>query len=337
MMEVIKKNENNLKGRECNLINSFNLSPKLEKLEILETDPTCITQNDDEDQVTSSSPEHAEIDPDSLNYDGIETTSPISFKMLERSAKYREYEGEEIKVPEIPKTPEIPKVPPITPEIEECIKRSLPILHKLRRHEYTFCQIAKRTIFPPPSMKKTLILDLDNTLIHTCVEEEILFEGENILCSRRFRIPYIKRPYLDIFLKNIEKYYEIWVYSAGETDYVNDILTSVDPHQLHFRGGLTVLNCAFCKMRGGIYPMKNLSVITNRNKEDIVIVDDTIHAWPDNLHNLVPVPSFYGDAKDNALERVENVLMGLYREFDVRTKLQTIIPLVDTIDQMMKV
>ena len=220
----------------------------------------------------------------------------------------------------------------LSKEVTKSLARSIGYLFEVQRKEYSILKSAQRAFFSMTTMHKTLILDLDNTLINAFSgekEENSNFLDEYTPTTKLHKIPYIRRPGLSKFLKEMDKIYEIWIYSAAETSYVLDMLSSIDPRHEYFRGALTRENCAILSLKenGGI-AMKNLSVITNRELRNMIIVDDLIHVWPNNLSNLIPIEPFYGNPQDRALEPLQKLLIKLHKSSDVRKRIQERIPLV---------
>ena len=130
-------------------------------------------------------------------------------------------------------------------------------------------------------------------------------------------------------MEKLDKYFELWIYTAGETHYAQDILSSVDPLHTYFRGALTRDNCALLQFdEGAIIGMKNINVITNRSKENILILDDTLHVWPNDLTNVVPIEAFHGDSSDRELMNILPYLIELSHFPDIRFALQSTLPLV---------
>ena len=220
--------------------------------------------------------------------------------------------------------------------IQSSLERSIPFLLEVKAGTYKIFQSAQRAFLPETNRRKTLMLDLDNTLVCAFYDESIKTAAKAKHTSKHFKFPYVTRPFLRTFLEEMDKHYEIWVYTAGETDYAQDMVSSIDPLHKYFRGALTRSNCALLEMHeGGVMGMKNLSVISNRNKENTIIVDDTIHAWPNDLSNLVPIEAFHGDHKDRGLKHILQLLIELSKCKDIRTGIQERIPLIMNCKKLM--
>ena len=226
---------------------------------------------------------------------------------------------------------------PLPPDIQSSLERSLPFLLEVKAGTYTIFQSAQRAYLPDTSRKKTLMLDLDNTLICAFYDQNINTAPKAKHQSKTYKFPYVTRPFLRTFLEEMDKHYELWVYTAGETDYAQDMLNSIDPTHKYFRGALTRDNCALLEMfDGAVMGMKNLSVVSNRKRENVVILDDTIHAWPNDLTNLLPIQAFHGDCQDISLRTIMKILIPLSKCPDVRLGLQERLPLVINAKKLME-
>lgn len=75
----------------------------------------------------------------------------------------------------------------------------------------------KKALLPPirPDRRYTLVLDLDETLIH--YSEDPTSEGE-----------FFTRPYTELFLEELSKYYEIVIFTASIKEYADFILNEID-------------------------------------------------------------------------------------------------------------
>ncbi len=68
--------------------------------------------------------------------------------------------------------------------------------------------------------------------------------------------------------------------------------------------------------------MKDLSVaLAGRKKEDIIIVDNKESGVLD-FENVIPIPDFNGDKKDNAFLYLTEYLMAFKEAIDVREKIK---------------
>lgn len=191
--------------------------------------------------------------------------------------------------------------------------------------------LCRRPAIGPPNEKDkgklTLVLDVDETLIHSrlspnqnryrqaedrlenaraCEEFKITLEdGETVWVN--------KRPGLDEFLKSVSDRYETVAYTAGLEEYAKPLLDWLDPHGTIFRHRLYRDSCLF--IRG--YYVKDLQKL-NRSLDRTVLVDNNAFCFLPQLSNGIPISSFYDDPTDNALHVLNTFLKRLENERDVR-------------------
>ena len=144
--------------------------------------------------------------------------------------------------------------------------------------------------------KKTLILDIDETLIHSFIIEppeyfDFSFQVEND--GQMLRIFSVKRPGLDVFLQEIKELYEIVFFTASTQEYGNKVINFIAPetpqnHRL-FRES--------CTFKNGFY-IKDLNLI-NRNLSDMIIVDNNPISFLFNSENGIQALSFFGDDEED--------------------------------------
>ena len=153
-----------------------------------------------------------------------------------------------------------------------------------------------------PTSGKTLVIDLDETLIYTGEVEGITD-----------RIKLHLRPYLLNFLEAIYPAFEIVLYTAGEKEYVQQILLANMQLGIFFDKVLHRSSCAKMKtfINTNITFIKSLKVFRNRDPHKIIIVDDRISSWPTDLSNLIPVNQYTGDEQDKTLILLKNLLKTL--------------------------
>ena len=183
---------------------------------------------------------------------------------------------------------------------------------------------------PKHKGKLTLVLDVDETLIHSrlspgqdrfrqteerkentqgCEEFKITLEdGETIWVN--------KRPGLDKFLHSMSERYECIAYTAALEEYAKPLLDWLDPKGTIFTHRLYRDSCLF--MRG--YYVKDLQKV-NRNLKRTVLVDNNAFCFLPQLSNGIPISSFYDDPNDNALVVLSTFLQRLDNEKDVRPML----------------
>ena len=173
-------------------------------------------------------------------------------------------------------------------------------------------------LLPPKSKefsnKKTLILDLDETLVHSSFTP---FQKNDIILEVDFdgviyNIYVLIRPYAEEFLKNVSKYFEVVVFTASISKYASPLLDILDKdknikHRL-FRDHCTFVDGIFRK------ELKRL----NRCLKDLIIVDNSPSAYAFDSDNGLPIKTWYDDPNDRELMKIEPLIIFLSKTKDVR-------------------
>ena len=178
------------------------------------------------------------------------------------------------------------------------------------------------------SNKKTLVLDLDETLVHSI--GSVQSNTEDIPQSDfTIQVPQINsshdvhvmvRPHVEEFLERMSKRYELVIFTASISKYANPLLNIVDkmgyvPFRL-FREHCTLINTAF---------VKDLSLL-GRDFKDIIILDNNpTAAYSLNHYNGFPIKSWFDDKNDNELLKICPILEFLSYVPDVRDYIKKIV------------
>jgi len=163
---------------------------------------------------------------------------------------------------------------------------------------------------------KTLVLDLDDTLVHTLSDKKVYSQKDlkNLeINSVSYIDPkkglkaiakYIIRPYALSFLQSIFPFYEIILFTASDQSYADSIIDKLDPDKTIIDYRLYRQHCITVKNKH----IKNLNILTNRNMKDIIIVDNSIVSFKDNFDNGIHVSTFKGDSTDRELIKLCDLL-----------------------------
>ena len=103
------------------------------------------------------------------------------------------------------------------------------------------------------------------------------------------------RPYVIDCLERLANLYEIIVFTAGEQDYADHILDYIDPDRKIFLKRLYRQDC----IKVENFYVKDLDIILDRNKESMIIVDNSIVSFAFDLDNGVPINSYMGTEKED--------------------------------------
>ena len=172
------------------------------------------------------------------------------------------------------------------------------------------------------SNKKTLVLDLDETLVHSCgvpfncpSDFIIQIEQDNDIHD----IHVLVRPHVEEFLERMRKRYELVIFTASISKYANPLLNIIDkmgfvPFRL-FREHCTLINTTF---------VKDLSLL-GRELKDIIILDNNPTAYSLNHYNGFPIKSWFDDKNDDELLKIIPILEFLSYVPDVRDYIKKIV------------
>ena len=172
------------------------------------------------------------------------------------------------------------------------------------------------------SNKKTLVLDLDETLVHSCgvpfncpSDFIIQIEQDNDIHD----IHVLVRPHVEEFLEKMSKRYELVIFTASISKYANPLLNIIDkmgfvPFRL-FREHCTLINTTF---------VKDLNLL-GRQLKDIIILDNNPTAYSLNHYNGFPIKSWFDDKNDDELLKIIPILEFLSYVPDVRDYIKKIV------------
>ncbi|KAF1830139.1 phospho protein phosphatase-like protein [Decorospora gaudefroyi] len=145
--------------------------------------------------------------------------------------------------------------------------------------------------------KKCLVLDLDETLVHSSFK--ILHQADFTIPveieGQYHNVYVIKRPGVDQFMKRVGELYEVVVFTASVSKYGDPLLDQLDIHGVvHHR-----LFRESCYNHQGNY-VKDLSQI-GRDLKETIIIDNSPTSYIFHPQHAVPISSWFSDAHDNEL------------------------------------
>jgi len=195
----------------------------------------------------------------------------------------------------------------------------------------TFCKylrpvdpkvLAQKKVFLPKKAshkdKKSIIFDLDETLIHcnesTDIPSDVVLpirfpHGEVIEAGINIR------PYAVEILKEISQHFEVIIFTASHACYANVVLDYLDPQNQYIHHRLFRENCVVTDE--GIY-IKDLRILGNRNLQDIVLVDNAAYSFGYQIDNGIPIIPYYDNKEDLELKHLIPYLKSLAPVRDVR-------------------
>lgn len=163
--------------------------------------------------------------------------------------------------------------------------------------------------------KATLVLDLDETLVHCSVEgtgeADLIFPVD--FNGTVYQVSVKKRPHMAQFLEMVADKFEVVVFTASQQVYADTLLDILDPK------GTLIKHRLFrdsCLLVDGNY-LKDLNVL-GRDMSQMVLVDNSPHAFGYQIDNGIPIESWYDDPKDTELLKLAQFLTRIEEVDDVR-------------------
>lgn len=167
--------------------------------------------------------------------------------------------------------------------------------------------------------KHVLVLDLDETLVHTSHTPVAEYDLRIELLSRKSPVRAFfvqKRPFLDLFLEKLRKRYELVVFTASLREYADPVIDLLDRHRSIQRRFFREA----CSAQGDDFG-KDLSIVTP-NLSRVLLVDNSPAAYSKQQGNAVPIDAWFQDPYDQQLICLLQFLLGLSAVADVRSVLE---------------
>ena len=184
------------------------------------------------------------------------------------------------------------------------------------------------------SGKKTLILDLDETLIHSSfkpfnIKDEIEIkiktpQSKNIFVNNNnhYIIYMLKRPYVGIFLSIVCDIFEVVIFTASVSDYANSIIDEIDTEKkIKYR-----LFRDHCIKYDKDKYIKNLYCL-GRDLKNVIIIDNNPLSYTLNIENGIPISTWETNKNDNELIKLIPLLQYISQKniFDVRPIIKKVV------------
>ncbi|GMI77725.1 SCP1-like small phosphatase 4 [Hibiscus trionum] len=161
----------------------------------------------------------------------------------------------------------------------------------------------------------TLVLDLDETLVHStlepCDDADFTF---TVFFNMKEHTVYVKqRPHLHTFLEKVAEMFEVIIFTASQSIYAEQLLDIVDPDQKLISRRVYRESCIFSD---GSYT-KDLTVL-GVDLAKIAIIDNSPQVFRLQVNNGIPIKSWFDDPSDCALISLLPFLETLVDVDDVR-------------------
>ncbi|WVZ69367.1 hypothetical protein U9M48_018164 [Paspalum notatum var. saurae] len=163
--------------------------------------------------------------------------------------------------------------------------------------------------------KVTLVLDLDETLVHStmehCDDADFTFP---VYYDMKEHVVYVKkRPHVHMFLQKMVEMFEIVIFTASQSVYADQLLDILDPEKKLFSKRFFRESCVFTD--SGY--TKDLTVV-GADLAKVVIIDNTPQVFQLQVNNGIPIESWYSNPSDDALPQLIPFLETLSVADDVR-------------------
>ncbi|GEQ66697.1 hypothetical protein JCM33374_g360 [Metschnikowia sp. JCM 33374] len=209
---------------------------------------------------------------------------------------------------------------------------------------------ASKYILPPPPRlfplsrnpekrrrKKTLVLDLDETLIHSLsrgAPRSFGSSGSSHMIELRVNnvatLYYVyKRPFCDFFLKEVSKWFELQIFTASVKEYADPIIDWLESDIIDYKNTPSgdvpkVFTKRYyrndCTFRSGVGYIKNLSTFFPKEDElkNVIILDNSPVSYALHEDNAVMIEGWINDQSDRDLLNLLPMLYSLSICIDVR-------------------
>lgn len=117
------------------------------------------------------------------------------------------------------------------------------------------------------------------------------------------------RPYLDYFLEESSKYFNLVLFTASYREYAEKLLNKIDMKSELILNVLARENCT--KFRNNF--IKDFRIVSNKNfaREDMLMLDNKVISFAYNMHQGIPILPYYDDQCDTELRDILPFLIEL--------------------------
>ncbi|CAE7938259.1 Ctdspl2, partial [Symbiodinium necroappetens] len=193
-------------------------------------------------------------------------------------------------------------------ELPEQVRNALRFLRTLPALPHS---VGTRPFLPatwPLEAKPTLVLDLDETLVHCCRGSspvdiirppDLQVEFDDVVGSGRVYY----RPFAQIFLEVISRTFEVVIFTASQQSYADQVIDALDPKRAFVAHRLYRQHCT--EFHGAYF--KELGLL-GRSLSKCVLIDNSPVSVACNAENSVLIRSWYGGLADQELLALREVL-----------------------------
>lgn len=173
--------------------------------------------------------------------------------------------------------------------------------------------------------KPLLILDLDETLIHSIDKTNYVEQPYDFMIDDEFYV--MKRPYVEEFIKEMSQHYELAVWTAATRGYAEKIVKELfhknNIELKFFHSRERCVERHYTRTMYDYYPqryyIKDLSKIKKHfDLNKVLMVDDLHTSLERNYGNLVKILPFEGQIGDEQLLLLKEYLISIKEEENLR-------------------
>ncbi|KAI8607775.1 NLI interacting factor-like phosphatase-domain-containing protein [Chytriomyces sp. MP71] len=175
-----------------------------------------------------------------------------------------------------------------------------------------------RNLSPPRELtKKTLVLDLDETLVHsTSMGSRHHDHIIEVLVDKHVCLYYVyKRPGVDAFLKKVSEWYKVVIFTASMPEYADPVIDWLDKDRTLISRRYFRQSCI--PSENGHFT-KDLSIV-EPDLASVVLLDNSPVSFAVNPENAIPIETWTHDGNDEALFELLPFLDALRFADDVRS------------------
>ncbi|CAK1362712.1 Nuclear envelope morphology protein 1 [Cercospora beticola] len=179
--------------------------------------------------------------------------------------------------------------------------------------------------------KKTLIIDLDETLIHSMAKSNRMSTGHMVEVRLNGQVSssgvqigpgvpilyYVhERPGCHEFLRKVSKWYNLIAFTASVQEYADPVIDWLERERKYFSGRYYRQHCTY---RNGAY-IKDLAQV-EPDLSKVMILDNSPMSYIFHEDNAIPIEGWISDPTDHELLHIIPLLEGLQYCTDVRALL----------------